>query len=95
MTEITFKAKSICGREWEVPLSAVQKDYLETMADLDGTTFEVAEATYKCLPEDMETWFNEQWSWSLIDEFGIQTKEASSEDILYALNSVRRSSFDR
>ena len=64
------------GRQWEVPLLAVEKDYREYLAAYNDPQPE-------SIPEsDLTTWFNEQFSWFEIKRDGKIVKDLTNDEKL-------------
>lgn len=84
-----FQVTSPCGRVWFVPHAAVFDDYVAFLMDADklGEDEAIEKAKEHC---DIECWFNEQWSWDEIREYGRLIQQASQEDIQRALDSYQR-----
>lgn len=82
-----FRLKSVCGREYRVPVAAVAKDYADYLVKEDK--IKRAEAEAKMTNADVQSWFAEQFSWADVEAYGVLVKEASAKDIARALNVVR------
>lgn len=84
-----FEVQSECGRGWFVPMTAVQANYAEYLAQADGLDDSAAMVRAGKSKADLHSWFAEQFDWADIDRYGRLTKEASAEHIARALNAVR------
>lgn len=82
-----FRVKSVCGREYKVPVTGVVDDYANYLMGEDKLSREEAEA--KMTDSDVKSWFFEQFDWREVERYGELVKEASAKDITRALNIVR------
>lgn len=84
-----FQVTSPCGRVWFVPHEAVFNDYVAFLMEADKLSEDdaIEKAKEHC---DIECWFNEQWQWDDIREYGRLIQQASQEDIQKALDSYQR-----
>ena len=82
-----FRLKSVCGREYHVPVKGVAIDYAQYLVKEDKITWE--EAKEKMSDADVKSWFAEQFDWRDVETYGVLVKEPTANNIARALNVVR------
>jgi len=82
-----FRLKSVCGREYKVPVTGVATDYARFLMKEDKLTR--AQADAQMTDDDVTSWFYGQFSWDEVGHYGVLVKEASAKDVERALNLRR------
>jgi len=75
-------------RVYHVPIKAVRADYIQFLVDNDGISRKQAAAQIDAEPRFLETWFVEQWSWSLVRKQGTLAKDMSKRHRLKLLAEI-------
>ena len=88
LTTHAFHIGSPCGRIFLLPMVSVRDDYADFLMKADHLSYE--EALTNITPSAVEDWFFSQFDWDDIDRLGTCIHSPSPQQILDALNTVRR-----